>query len=123
MRNKLLLCEMFLIVFVAGCSGDGGGGPSGPSDPAPATATVTTSNTPPPRFIPLTARVAVGGTVTWQNTSPAPNLHNIVWAGGAFPASSDLEAGDTHQITFAQAGDFDYQCLVHNGMTGRIVVE
>ncbi|MGH7588352.1 MAG: cupredoxin domain-containing protein [Gemmatimonadota bacterium] len=85
--------------------------------------TVTTATSPPPRFLPLTARVAAGGTVTWRNTSPAPIVHNVNWAAGAFPASQDLEAGDTHQVTFAQAGTFDYQCLIHNGMTGRVVVE
>ncbi|MGH7588538.1 MAG: cupredoxin domain-containing protein [Gemmatimonadota bacterium] len=121
MRGRLLVGGIIATALVAGCSEDGGGGPSGPDNPA--TANVTTSSSPPPRFIPLTARVAVGGTVTWENTSPAPNLHNVVWSSGGFPASSDLEAGDMHEVTFPQAGTFDYQCLIHAGMNGQVVVE
>ena len=65
----------------------------------------------------------MGGTVTWENTSPAPNLHNVVWSSGGFAASPDLATGETHEVTFPQAGTFDYQCLIHAGMTGEVEVE
>ena len=123
MLGKLLTCGTMLSMLVAACSSDGGGGPSTPEDPNPTMANVTTSGTPPPRFIPSTVTVAPGGTVTWENTSPAPNLHNVVWASQAFAQSQDLEAGDTFEVTFPQAGRFDYQCLIHAGMTGQVVVE
>lgn len=119
MRSVLALAG---IAFLAGCSGDGGG-PSTPPPPPPTSATVTTATSPPPRFVPQRTRLAVGGTVTWRNTSPPGVVHNVAWAAAAFPASQDLEVGDTHQIAFPQAGTFDYMCLIHSGMVGRIVVE
>lgn len=120
--RRFVLC--FNVLFwMFGCGGGSGGG-GGPTDPAPAPApsavSITTGATPPPRFIPASTTLAVGGTATWQNGSPAP--HNVISDTGAWPPSADLDPGETFEVTFAQAGTFDYHCSIHPGMDGRLVV-
>ena len=111
-------CIAMGIAFVAGCGG--GDGPTGITDPPPTAVTVTTGAEPPPRFIPASVTVAVGGTVTWQNGSPA--AHNVRSTTGAFLGSPDLDPTETFLVTFAQAGTFPYQCTIHPGMNGTVTV-
>jgi len=110
------------VVLMAGCGGsDGGGNTTGPQ-PAPMSVTVTTSREPPARFLPASVRVAVGGTVSWQNTSPAPVLHNVV-VTAAGVVSPDLSPNQIFQATFPEAGSYTYNCAYHAGMVGTVTVE
>jgi plastocyanin len=115
-----------LVASVTHCSGGGGGGggdpdPMGP-DPAPSTVAITTATSPPPAFIPRTAELAVGGTVTWTNTSPAPNNHDLVATTSNWQLGRTLSPGASFQTTIAQAGTYGYQCTIHPGMNGTIEV-
>ena len=88
------------------------------SVPTPASVTVTT---PGNSFAPTTVTVPTGGTVTWQFSG----THNVTF-GAAAPAGGnipDQTAGNAVSRTFATAGNFDYQCTRHSGMTGRVVVQ
>ena len=108
------------------CGGGGGGGgnddPIGPPGPAPTTVAVTTSTIPPARFIPVSTVVAVGGTVTWTNTSPAPVRHDLVATTSNWQLSRTLGPGESFQTTVTQAGIHQYRCTIHAGMTGTIDV-
>ena len=127
--QKLLARTLFLALVTAlaiRCGGSGGGGggdpdPMGP-DPAPSTVAITTATSPPPAFIPRTAELAVGGSVTWTNTSPAPNNHDLVATTSNWQLGRTLSPGASFQTTIAQAGTYGYQCTIHPGMTGTIVV-
>jgi plastocyanin len=69
--------------------------------------------------------VAVGGTVTWTWTNTANVPHSIQSLGSPIFRSSTILTGDgsTYQVTFADAGTYQYDCAVHGVMmTGRIVV-
>ena len=70
---------------------------------------------------PAVDTIAVGGTMTW------------VWAGGdhgiqstgtpSFTSQAAAQTSGTYAVTFAAAGTYTYDCLVHGSlMTGRIVV-
>ncbi|CAN5888037.1 hypothetical protein BH20GEM1_BH20GEM1_08920 [soil metagenome] len=113
------------LALVAHCGGGGGGGGGGPIDPPPpppATLAVTTATAPPPRFIPVSASLAVGGTVTWTNTSPSPVRHDLVATTTNWHLGRTLATGESFQTTIAQPGTYRYQCTIHAGMIGSIEV-
>ncbi|MQA91125.1 MAG: plastocyanin, partial [Gemmatimonas sp.] len=73
-------------------------------------------------FLPANAEVAVGGTVTWHNTSTIG--HDVTPTGGhsAWIAEEDLVVDETFAVTFHDAGPYDYRCTLHSGMTGTVNV-
>ncbi|MEO9310592.1 MAG: plastocyanin/azurin family copper-binding protein [Nitrososphaera sp.] len=77
-------------------------------------------------FIPNTVTIGVGGTVTWSNDDTAAHTVTSGSPGtgpdGTFD-SSILMAGKTFEHTFDEAGDYDYFCIVHPWMTGKVIVE
>ena len=76
-------------------------------------------------YLPYEISVAVGTTVTWINdditihtvTSGSPNGG----ANGLFD-SELIMSGETFEITFNDAGTFDYYCIVHPWMAGIVNV-
>ena len=84
-----------------------------------ATATVaagSASNT----FQPQVVGVARGGTVTW---SFAALEHNVTFSGGGgAPASIPNTTNSSVSRTFGTAGNFPYDCTLHAGMTGTVIV-
>lgn len=72
-------------------------------------------------FNPSTVTVATGGTVTWTFASV---LHNVTFAGGAgAPAQIPNTSGQQASRTFGTAGRFDYNCTLHPGMAGTVIVQ
>ncbi len=118
-----LACGLLAALAIrCGGGGGGGGGPVDPPDPAPSSVSITTSTSPPPRFIPASAELAVGGTVTWTNTSPAPVVHDVVATTMNWQLSRTLGPGESFQTTIAEAGTYRYRCTLHAGMNGTIEV-
>ena len=76
----------------------------------------TTSNT----FAPATIDVARNGTVNWIF---AGVTHNVAFSGSA-PTGGNIgnTANATVSRTFTVAGTFNYQCTLHGGMTGQVIV-
>jgi plastocyanin len=72
-------------------------------------------------FTPATVDVAVGGTVTWTFGARA---HNVIFSGTR-PSGGDIHppvTNTTASRTFLVAGSFVYNCTVHAGMSGTVVV-
>ena len=75
-------------------------------------------------YFPYELSVAVGTTVTWINDDIA--AHTVT--SGNFPEhdglfdSSIFLSGETFEITFNDAGTFDYYCFVHPWMAGIVNV-
>jgi len=76
-------------------------------------------------FIPNPVTIAMGGTVTWENTD---NAAHTVTSGsptdgpdGVFD-SSLVPAGGMFSYKFEEAGTYDYFCMVHPWMTGIVTV-
>jgi len=116
------LAAALVIDCSGGGSGGGNGGPNGPVDPAPSTLAITTATSPPPVFIPVAAELAVGGTITWTNTSPAPNNHDLVATTPNWQLGRTLAPGESFTTTLPQAGRYQYRCTIHAGMNGTIDV-
>ena len=70
-------------------------------------------------FMPATAAVPVGTTVTWTNHDDIP--HNVVSPEQKFK-SRVLDSNEQFSHTFDAPGTYKYYCSIHPRMTGQIVV-
>ncbi len=70
-------------------------------------------------YLPVELTVGLGQTVVWQNRSITH--HTVTSTSGLFESSS-IAPGGSYSETFAKAGTFDYECLIHPGMKGSVVV-
>ena len=76
-------------------------------------------------YIPAEISIAVGDTVTWSNDDTAAHTvtSGIASEGpdGIFDSSLFM-AGTTFEYTFDEAGEYDYFCMVHPWMIGKVQV-
>lgn len=75
-------------------------------------------------FKPFETKVKVGTKVTWTNGDTAS--HTVTsgkdtTSDGTFD-SSLIPAGKSFSYTFSKAGKYDYFCMVHPWMTGKVTV-
>ncbi len=76
-------------------------------------------------YIPFNVSVSVGDEVTWSNDDSA--AHTVTSGtpadgpDGNFDSSLFM-AGNTFSVTFDEAGDYPYFCMVHPWMTGNVSV-
>lgn len=85
--------------------------------PAEASVAATINRT----FVPDSVRIAQGGTVTWNFASLDHNVVFDVVSGR--PANIGTTANAAVARTFGTAGTFGYQCTLHPGMDGKVVVQ
>ena len=85
----------------------------------PGSATVTTPNR---TFSPANVLIAPGTTVTWQFSE---STHNVTFAGLSPPGGSipDQPPGNSASRSFPTEGTYDYECTIHSGMVGSVVVQ
>lgn len=69
-------------------------------------------------FDPSSSTIAAGGEVTW--TWGGSVDHNVTFATGT---NSATQTAGTFSRTFATAGSYPYQCTIHPGMDGTIIVQ
>jgi plastocyanin len=69
-------------------------------------------------FNPTPVQISVGGAVRWLNSGT--QAHNSTGPGWASP---NLNYGQSYDRTFPTAGTFDYECTLHPGMIGRVIVQ
>ena len=76
-------------------------------------------------FAPCELTVAVGDTVTFVNNELPP--HNVMFTDHSELSHNDLAfmPGETNDVTFEKAGDYEFQCDPHAGagMKGVIHVK
>ena len=108
-------------VLGAACSEDDGFSP--PAGPPVAAANITIADN---SFSPRTVLVSAGGTTTWAWSSGNVNMHNVIFTSGPNPPSGHtmLKATGTDYVaTFSVAGQYNFHCSNHSGMTGAVFVE
>jgi plastocyanin len=71
-------------------------------------------------FMPEVVEVAVGDTVVWDLDS-ARRPHDVTFSEDPDRASGTLDSG-TWSTSFDEPGTYPYQCTLHSGMTGQVVV-
>ncbi len=79
-------------------------------------------------FTPWTLNINVGDKVIWANNDNAPHtvsdkayLHNNVEEDDLID-SGILLSGDTFEYVFNNEGTFNYVCIIHPWMTGKISI-
>jgi len=90
--------------------------------PAATSAETSVVTLEPCAFVPTTARVAPGTTVTFANGSQESHLvfgANAAWGD----RDVELRAGEARSVRFDRPGIYAYSCALHRGMSGTIVVE
>src|ERR1700680_5056896 len=72
-------------------------------------------------FSPNPVTVKVGQTVNWLNRD---TIAHTATDSGVFDTGS-IDAGSAHDVgvTFNTAGTFNYQCTLHSGENGTVVVQ
>ncbi len=70
-------------------------------------------------FKPAEITISPGTTVIWINTSPT--THTVTDKGRRWD-SGFLEAGQRYQMTFDTPGEYEYWCLLHPDMEGKVIV-
>jgi plastocyanin len=117
-------------LVLASCGGGNTGSSNGGSSCNPtggasgATAAHTVKIVSDPNTIgaydPKTVNVKVGDTVEWDWTdTSAP--HTVTAQDGSFDSCTQ-NSGFKFMVTFSKAGDVQYHCKLHSGMTGDIKV-
>ena len=76
-------------------------------------------------FLPAQVRIDVGDTVTWVNDYPGAHTAT---AGSVQEGPSEIfdsgliMTGSSFSFTFNEAGEYPYYCLIHEWMTGVVIV-
>jgi len=76
-------------------------------------------------YLPYSITISVGDTVIWNNPDSA--AHTVTSGtmsdghDGMFDSSLFM-SGSTFEFTFDESGTYDYFCMVHPWMTGKVVV-
>ena len=133
MRVVPKLCgALVLVVLAAACGGGGGSGGDSPTSPYNSPSGSNPGSTPVTPganeviatgdnvFNPATLTVTKGTTVTFTFQAVT---HNVTFAAvtGA-PANISNAANASAQRVFSTAGTFGYDCSLHPGMHGQVVV-
>lgn len=122
---RLIVCVGISALMACGDDGGNSAGPRPEPQPAPDPQPVTAANvdaTPGIQFTPNRVILARGGTVTFRfGTVP----HNVVFANTAgAPANlPGVRVNEAIPVTFNTAGSFQYDCQIHPGMSGTVVVQ
>jgi plastocyanin len=72
------------------------------------------------RFDPQELIVKAGDTIVWTNHDPFP--HTVSALGKHFN-SREIAAGGSWKYKARSKGVFDYTCLLHSNMAGRLLVQ
>jgi len=125
---RRILMRRFIIATVVALAACGGGGsdtshPTDAGSPDPVVAAATVHATPAIQFTPANVTLAVGGTVTFDFGDVAHNVFFDNAPAGA-PANITAPSASTTVVrTFGTKGRYTYNCHLHPGMSGVVVVQ
>jgi plastocyanin len=121
MRIRLSSAAVLLVSFIAGC------GDSGPTDSTPSSKnTIVDIFTIADSFSPTFATLAVGDTARWNFSGGSDGLgHNVRFNPRTASTPLDINVLKTGTATrvFTAKGNYKYDCDVHPGMKGEVIVE
>lgn len=123
MRRWMVGCGAAVVLTACGGSGTG---PDNPLQPPPGPAvpfdTVLIVDN---AFGPEAVKITLNGTLTFEWAGTNVMQHNVRWASGpTIPPPGPTQAtGAPFEVTFAQAGTYEFVCTLHTAMQGAVFVE
>jgi plastocyanin len=93
--------------------------PVAASSAKPAGKTVVLKNI---SFNPSKVTVKKGATVTWS-WQDAPTAHTLTPTGKLRFKGTAARTSGKYSVTFTKAGTYHYECTIHPGMTGEVIVK
>lgn len=122
MRAKLLLIGAVTAVLAfASVATVAAGGGCAPEDSTHTRGTGTAVSIKGCKFAPVVLSAPAGATVKWTHLDQYPP-HNIHGLGWGMSMGRYLEPGGTYTTTFDKPGIYPYQCSLHPGMSGVVIV-
>ena len=127
-RAALLAAGSALAFGLGACGSSGGSTPTSAACNA-GTAAVSQGGSPGATvdatdnlaFTPQNVSVNVGQVLQWKNTGQI--MHTVTFNGAqSCLTDASLNGGSTWDVTFNQAGTFNFQCTIHPQMTGVVTV-
>jgi plastocyanin len=105
-----------MVLVLATCGDDDDTDPIIPPDPNGPTVSM-----PGFSFSPFTTNISIGGTVNFDFPSEP---HNVIFDRRTGGAPTDIQATTNRVVgrVFPTAGTFPYDCTLHPGMSGQVVV-
>lgn len=115
--RKLAWCVGVSVSMMLGACGSDD--PTEPEEEEPVGAPVVSM--PGFSFSPFTTTITVGGSVIFDFPS---ELHNVIF-DRITGAPTDIQATTNRRVTrtFATRGTFPYDCTLHPGMSGQVIVQ
>ena len=108
------LAAIALVAILAACGSSSNSSASSGGAPSNLGATVELKNN---AFNPPAVTIKSGQSVLWK-FDDGSIAHNVTGDGYR---SSDMSSG-TYSHKFTSAGTYHYQCTIHSGMTGQVIV-
>ena len=121
MRITRIFLTSAIAALAAACSSSGIAGTSnnpGGAPPMTATVNATSANA----FTPANVAIGVGGTVTFAFGDVAHNVFFDNSPAGAPDAIPGTNANMSAARTFTTPGTFEFDCHIHPGMKGTVLV-
>jgi len=119
-RDACVLAASLALAVLAACGGDSPTEPVVNQTPVPE---ATVQATPAEKFTPGQITLTAGGTVTFAFGSLAHNVFFDNDPAGAPDNIPDASANKSVTRTFTTAGTYNYNCHIHPGMRGTVVVQ
>lgn len=120
--SALYVSLVSLAIAALGACGGGGDSPTAPVNQPPAPE-ATVQAIPSEKFTPGQVTLTVGGTVTFAFGSLAHNVFFDNDPAGAPANIPDPSANKSVTRTFNTAGTYTYNCHIHPGMRGTVIVQ
>jgi plastocyanin len=120
MRITRILVTTTAALAAACSSSTSPGSSNNPGGAPPMTAAVNATSQD--TFTPPNVAIGVGGTVTFTFGDVAHNVFFDNAPAGAPDAIAGANANMSQSRTFTTAGTFEYNCHIHPGMKGTVVV-
>ncbi len=116
LRAARILVATLAAALLAAC-----GGSSDPTTAPPSSSSPTVQATPALQFTPNSVTIPVGGSVTFAFGSVA---HDVFFDNAPQGAPSNItdRSNASVTLTFASAGTYVYNCHIHPGMQGTVIV-
>lgn len=121
-RGAHVLLAPLATVLIAACGGDSNS-PTAPPVDEPPVAAATVDATPSLSFTPNRVTLIAGGTVTFDFGAVE---HDVFFDNAPAGAPQNITAPSANKavaLTFATPGTFVYNCHIHPGMTGTVIVK